>query len=277
MQSRRSFLKLIASSATIPLLTSCAGSRNISPRRHRLLYSFLFANDIHITTDKHAKYFEESITNWSTFPQLYDFVVICGDMGNFGMAKELEKVRNLCEELEKPMYPVIGNHDVAGPGEEGKIGYRRVFGTNRENYTIKHKGTVLMFLDLTEGMQPNVSIQQHTIDWVSQTLQTISEKTPIIVFSHFPLHPDTPKYGVKNTVPLFKLLDTRRVIAYFSGHYHGNWQSTRNGVPFFTNTCLSLKRDNHDNTPDEGYKLVFVFTDTVEAHFFKRGASPVGG
>ncbi len=277
MISRRIFIRLLGSSASIPFLASCAGSSKLSSRKHRLLYSFLFANDLHITTDKHAKYFEESINNWTTFPQLYDFLVICGDMANYGFVKELEMVRDLCGQLEKPMYPVVGNHDVARPGEEGKVGYRRVFGTNRENYIIEHKSTVLMFLDLSEGMQAHVLLKKHTLDWVQSTLKTIPEETPLIIFTHFPLHPDAPKFPVKNAPELFSLLDSKNVLAYFSGHYHGKWQSTRNGVPFFTNTCLSLKRDNHDNSPEEGYLLVNVFNDSVERHFFRRGTSPVTG
>ncbi len=277
MTTRREILKTIAASPALLYFNSCSSTKPRTGGRRKLLYSFIFCNDLHVTTGQHADYFAESIENWSTFSVLYDFVVIGGDMANNGFAKELEKVRDLCGRLQKPIYPVVGNHDVSGPGDGGKVGYRRVFGTERENYLIQYKGTALLFLDLTEGTQAHVSVKKETVDWVKTTLQTIKEKIPLIVFTHFPLHPETPQFPVKNTEELFKVLDTRQVLAYISGHYHSRWQSTRNGVPFYTNTCLSRKRDNHDETPEEGYLLINVFTDSVERHFFLRWTSPAVG
>lgn len=273
---RRDFTKIISCTPALLYFNSCGSSRKFTAdKRSKLLYSFLYCNDIHVTTDAHAQYFAESIDNWTTFPQLYDFLVICGDLANWGLINELEKVKNLCAQLERPWYPVIGNHDVAGPGEEGKKGYRHVFGTDRENYVIEHKGTVLIFLDLTEGMQAHVTVRQHTLDWLQSALSAIPEKRPIIVFSHFPLHPRIPQFKVQNTEPLLEILDVRKVLACFSGHYHAKWKGTINNVSFIGNTCMSLKRDNHDNSPQEGYLLVNVHTTHVETHFFDRGTSPV--
>ncbi len=277
MTTRRKFIKTLAVSPALLYLNSCASTKRKANQKRKLLYSFIFCNDLHITTDQHADYFAQSIESWSTFSPLYDFLVIGGDMANNGFAAELEKVKNLCDRLQKPFYPLVGNHDVSGPGEAGKIGYRRVFGTNRENYIIEHKKTILLFLDLSEGMEANVLIKKEILDWVQASLKTLSKKIPLIVFTHFPLHPDTPQFAVKNSSELFEILDTRQVLAYFSGHYHSRWQSTRNGVPFFTNPCLSLKRDNHDKTLEEGYLLVNVFSDSVERHFFARGTSPAVG
>ena len=90
MITRRNFLKTL-SGAPI-LLYSCASTKPRTGGRRKLLYSFIFCNDLHVTTGQHADYFAESIENWSSFSALYDFVVIGGDMANNGFAKELEKV-----------------------------------------------------------------------------------------------------------------------------------------------------------------------------------------
>lgn len=274
MITRRHFLKILSGSPVLLYFNSCAPTEKISHIKRKLLYSFIFSNDIHATTDEHAQYFAQSIQNWNSFSHLYDFVVICGDLVNYGLSEELKKMRDQLALLKKPYYPVVGNHDVAGPGEDGKMGYREVFGLKRENYVIMHKETALVFLDLTEGMSAQVKIKEHTIQWLQTTLQNTPKKMPIIVFSHFPLHPDTPRFPVKKSSDLFAILDKRKVLAYFSGHYHAKWQGIRNDVDFIGNTCMSLKRDNHDGTPEEGYMLVNVYNSGVETQFFKRGTSP---
>jgi hypothetical protein len=124
-------------------------------------------------------------------------------------------------------------------------------------------------------LNATVSINGYTLDWLKCTLKNIPTETPVLLFSHFPLHPDTPKYPVRNTEQLFSLLDARNVVACFSGHYHSLWRGERNGVSFFTNACMSLTQDNHDGTDEEGYLLATVYESGVEVQFCLRGASPL--
>lgn len=273
---RRSFIKIIGGSSAFLYISSCATTKGVAHKRGRHLYSFLFCNDIHVTTRVQAEYFGESVGNWNTFADIYDFVVVCGDLANDGTAEELLNIKDQLDHLKNPYYTVVGNHDVTKPGDDGKAGYEQVFGREKENYFVIHKNTALLFLDLTDGMSSNVEVKKYTLDWVAATLDEIPKRIPIIIFSHFPLHPNIPLFKVKGTTNLFNLLDKRNVIAYFSGHYHAQWQSERNGVSFIGNTCLSLKRDNHDKSPQEGYLLVRVYNTGVETHFYERGKRPGG-
>jgi len=271
---RRNFIKTLGGSSALLYFSSCATTKAVAYKRGKLLYSFLFCNDIHVTTQEQAGYFGESINNWDEFADLYDFVVVCGDLANNGTAEELLLVKDQLDHLKNPYYTVVGNHDVTKPGDDGKTGYEKVFGRNRMNYFVIHKDTALISLDLTDGMSSNVEVKKYTLDWVAATLDEIPKRMPIIVFSHFPLHPGIPLFKVKGTSNLFEMLDKRSVIAYFSGHYHARWQGERNGVSFIGNTCLSLKRDNHDKSPQEGYLLVKVYNSGVETAFYERGQRP---
>lgn len=271
---RRNFIKIISGSSALLLVNSCATTKKVAYKRGKPLYSFLFCNDIHLTTQEHAQYFAESIDNWESFTDLYDFVVVCGDLVNDGTAEELLRVKGQLNLLKKPYYTVVGNHDVTKPSDDGKAGYHKVFGYNRENYFVIHKNTALVFLDLTDGMSSDVEIKKHTLDWLTATLEGIPKRMPIIVFSHFSLHPNIPMFKVNGTSNLFAILDKRNVIAYFSGHYHARWQGVRNNVSFIGNSCLSLKRDNHDKSPQEGYLLVNVYDSGVETKFYEKGRQP---
>lgn len=271
---RRTFIKLLGGSPALLYLISCAGSKSIGGQGTGLLYSFIFSNDIHVSTDEHAAYIEQSVKDWNSFSQKYDFVVMCGDLVNNGTANEFVRVKAKLDLLEKPWYPVVGNHDVTGTGDEGKTAYREAFGDEKENYYVIHKNTALLFLDLTDGTNATVEIKKHTVDWLSAALAKIPKRMPIIVFSHFPLHPNVSMFKVNNATFLFDLLDKRSLLAFFSGHYHARWQDVRNNVPFFTNTCMSQQRDNHDGSPQEGYLLVEVYSNEVKTQFYEKGSVP---
>ena len=274
MLTRREFVTLCCFSPTLLSLGSCTAARKLSLRSEdNYLYSFLFCNDIHITTEEHELYFAASIDKWNSFSDYYDFIVVCGDMVNDGKKEEFIRCKRQLDRLQKPYYPVIGNHDITVGSKNEKDAYRSTFGENRENYVVMHNGTVLLFLDLTESTRAQVRISKGILSWVESTIRTISVTAPMIVFSHFPLHPEAPAYSVTNAPALLNLLDTHKVLAFLSGHYHGRWQKERNGVVYFGNACLSLKRNNHDNSPEEGYMLVKVYASYVEARFFERGST----
>jgi calcineurin-like phosphoesterase family protein len=255
---------------------SCVASHKIPPaQQDKALYSFIFCNDLHISTPAEAFNFSGIVQQWNSFSKLYDFVVVGGDLVNDGTTEELRQVKKLLSHLKRPYYTVVGNHDVSGVGEDGRRGYCGVFGSPGENYSILHKKTALIFLDLSRGMDAHVSVDAGTRVRLLKTLETIPVDMPVLVFSHFPLHPNTPQFPVQNTDSLFTLLDSRAVICYFSGHYHGCWQAERNGVLFVTNAGLSLRRDNHDGSADKGYLLVTVYPSYVKTQFYKQGSSPV--
>ena len=271
---RRNFIKILGGSSTLLYFSSCATTKTVAYKRGTLLYSFLFCNDIHVSTQEQAGYFGESINNWDSFEDLYDFAVVCGDLVNDGTAEEFNRVKDQLNLLKNPYYTVLGNHDVTKPGDDGKIGYRKTFGDDKENYFVIHKNTALLFLDLTDGISSNVEIKKYTLDCLTAILKEIPQRMPILVFSHFPLHPNIPKFKVNGTSNLFAILDKRNILAYFSGHYHARWQGIRNNISFIGNSCLSLKRNNHDRSPQKGYLLVNVYDSGVETKFYAKGSQP---
>ena len=286
MITRRRFLKQSSLLVTVPGLLRCPALGQTAPAEEegQPLFRFLFCNDIHVNNEANAEHFGRFIDDVNSVPELYDFMVVCGDMGQVGNQAELELSKAQLDRFNKPFYTVIGNHDVTGSSDADKDGYRRVFGANRENYLIEHKGFGLIFLDLSTGKSSNVTVPQAAVDWLAGRLQDMEPDLPLIVFNHYPLHPGAPLYTAKDADKLFELLDPRPVKAYFSGHWHGYWKGERNGVNHYCNACMSGARPNHTWGPQwykdkwqdmtEGYFLVDVHAHGVSPRFYEYRTIP---
>jgi len=57
--------------------------------------------------------------------QELDFVVLAGDISDFGLSQEMEWVDQIFEKLHSPYIGVIGNHDMVSTGQKA---YKRMFG-----------------------------------------------------------------------------------------------------------------------------------------------------
>jgi hypothetical protein len=272
MIPRRRFLASCAAIAGLGLVYSCSMGPKMKKTSNQR-FRFIFCNDIHFGFGDDARLMSNVIEEWRTGVPLWDFVVCAGDLTCNGSDGELKSVRKYLEELKKPFYPLVGNHDLTGPQAGGWANYEAVFGKNRDNYLVVHKGVAMIFLDLTNGNEVDSEVPQRTLEFLKQTLDGLSVLMPVIVFTHFPLHPDTPRFAVKNADAVFGLLDTRNVMAYFSGHFHGRWHGERKGVPFFCNARLLPNVQNHDASQETGFCIVDVSDSSVEVVYRNVGNS----
>lgn len=71
-----------------------------------------------------------------------DFVVIAGDLTNYGVRREYQLFVDVFDELNVPYLTVVGNHDKLGKGEEL---YEIVFG--ERNYAFEAAGARFVFFD----------------------------------------------------------------------------------------------------------------------------------
>ncbi len=244
------------------LVQSCNPPESPAQRSQRR-FRFIFANDIHFRGEKDAVMLAKIINEWKTEVQQWDFAVVAGDLTNHGNIDKMKLLKEHLDKIGKPYYPVIGNSDITAPGDSGKKNYFAVFGEHRGDYLVVHKNVVLIFLDLSNDDKKQVEVLVSTKLWLKKMLAFVPTTTPIIVFSHYPLHPESPRFGVFNSIELFRLFDDHNVLAYFSGHYHARWSGYRNGVPFFTNARLLPNWKIGDKYPGSGYMIVDVYKSTV--------------
>ncbi|MBD3347416.1 MAG: hypothetical protein GF401_20360 [Chitinivibrionales bacterium] len=274
MENRRLFLKDFLAGAGAFALESCSFPSFFMKKREKPLFSFIFCNDLHISTPDQAAYFGESVSNWKKLSLDFDFVVLCGDLVNYGSREELLLVKEQLRHIGKPWYVVAGNHDCVEGTDISSSPFQRVFPAWRPNYLFHNKGIMMIVLDLTNETNATVRVPDATITWLSRVAPRIKPDDRLIVFSHFSLHPDVPRFPVSNTSPIFDILDTKQVMAFFSGHYHARWHGFRNGADYYCNTCLSLATGNHDGSSEEGWLWVKVYENRVETEFVEKGNTP---
>lgn len=235
---RRRFIVAFATVISLLFIPYCTTYDTATRSQQR--FRFIFCSDVHYGDGGQADSttLANVLNEWKTKVFSWDFVVLAGDFTSDGDIGNLQSLKNALDRLHKPYYTVIGNHDITEPGDEGKNNYVTVFGDNRLSYLIMYKNVGLVFLDLSNDSKATVTVKVSTKLWLKKILVNFPRKMPLIVFSHYPLHPETPRFAVMNSGELFRYLDNRNVLAYFSGHYHGLWFGFRNKIPFFTTTRL---------------------------------------
>lgn len=274
---RRRFVQVAASALALPFLPGCS-SPGTSQRRSERRFRFIFSNDVHYRGDeKDGVMLTKVINEWKNDVPQWEFAVVAGDLTNHGNITIMKSVKEHFDKLEKPYYPVIGNHDITALGEAGKNNYYTLFGENRGNYLIIHRNVGLIFLDLSNDTKPWVTVGVSRKLWLRKMLAFIPKETPLMVFSHYPFHPDTPLYAVLNSIELFRLLDDHNVLAYFSGHLHSRWSGFRNNIPFFTNVRLLPNWVAIDRFPGSGYMIVDVYQSAVSVAYRDTNFGPSEG
>lgn len=271
---RRRFVQVAASALVLPFLQRCS-SPDAFQQHSKRRFRFIFCNDPHYRGDqKDGVMLTRVINEWKNDVPQWEFAIVAGDLTNYGEIDKMKSLKEHFDKLDRPYYPLIGNHDITAPGEAGKNNYYTVFGENRGNYLVIHKNVGLIFLDLSNDAKPWVTVEVSIKLWLKKILAFIPKETPLMVFSHYPLHPGALYYAVSNSIELFRLLDDHNVLAYFSGHLHSRWSSFRNNATFFTNVRLLPNRPAIDRYPGSGYMVVDVYQSSVSVAYRETDFGP---
>lgn len=153
------------------------------------------------------------------------FLIHNGDMVDHGYASEWSSFFKLKEKLKVPFHPVPGNHDVYN----GRDQYVKQMG--KLYYSFDYKNARFFLIDNARG-----KISSEQLKWLKDDLRKISSKMIFFVMhqapkSSFSDHTMSGSSlnleGAKEILALAKIY---RVSAIFSGHVHGFFDETVDGV-----------------------------------------------
>lgn len=138
-----------------------------------------------------------------------DFVVVCGDLTNYGLSKEFQDYYDYISRLNEPFVTLIGNHDYLS---NGKLIYTKMFGPTNFTFDIG-KYRFVLFDDIVwenNNSEPDFS-------WLSSSFVQKDSSTNIVLM-HIPLWANElgPDYGNK----LKSILEENSVSYTISGHEH---------------------------------------------------------
>jgi DNA repair exonuclease SbcCD nuclease subunit len=214
-------------------------------------FHFVVVNDVHFLNDRCAAFLERVLETMKAGPKP-DLCLLVGDQADDGSEAALKPVKEVFTRLGVPVLAVPGNHDYLSQAD--RSAYDRVF-PERLNFSFEHQGWLFVGLDTTEGLRAEgTTIQPATLQWLDENLSKLDRKSPMVVFTHFPLGPTAPKRP-RNTDALLARFKDHNLRAVFGGHHHAFTEGRSGETVFVTNRCCSISRGNHDGTKEKGYFL----------------------
>lgn len=190
-----------------------------------------------------------------------DFVVFTGDNIDQANEVDLKKFLTTANKLKYPYYVVIGNHEVFKSQNLNKKEYMGIVSKyskncrfKNPNYVFKKKDIVFIVVDGAKEVIPGPAgyYKKDTLKWLDKQL-TNYKNDKVVILQHFPVV--APYYNRTHTT--YNVSDYENVlkkhsnvIAIFSGHYHANGETMKDGI-YHVSTPSLLE-------PPHNYKIVEI-------------------
>jgi len=163
-----------------------------------------------------------------------DFVVLNGDISDFGLLLEFNGIYEIYNRLNIPFISVIGNHDLVANGADI---YKRMFG--ELNFTFNYAGVKFVCHD-TNGREYDFNGSTPNLTWLKNNLKTDNQTNRLVAFSHVP--PTDGDFDPALAGPYQNLLNqTPGVIASIHSHQHQpqiiRYQNGT-GIPFIITNAI---------------------------------------
>ncbi len=151
-----------------------------------------------------------------------EFLLHTGDLERFGGTASWQTFRDKTKDFPKPLFLVIGNHELQGSTAEE---FARFFGLPGTSYSFTHRDAHFAILDNADGSIPDVRLE-----WLDRTLAAHPKGRNgiryLVVAMHIPPRADTifphgttQKYGAQSEA-LRKVLAGHKVDLLLCGHEH---------------------------------------------------------
>ncbi|MBQ2132647.1 MAG: metallophosphoesterase, partial [Bacteroidales bacterium] len=235
--------------------TSCSNTGNFIPdgKVAQEKFSFAWISDNHLGSFAYAEDdLRQAIEEINAIDSL-DFVILTGDLTEFGVTSEFALLRQMMDSLQKPYYMVDGNHDVNW-SENGTTTFENYFKGNAPRFCFDANG--IRFIGCGSGPMLRMGaphIPREEINWVKSVLDTTDTNHPIIFINHFPQFEE-----IANSYELTNVLKGYNVQYILCGHFHVNSTKEYNGLTSILGRSLLRRTD-----PMGGYNIVTVTPDSI--------------
>ena len=226
------------------LLASCVASAQSG-------FQFALISDTHVGSETGAADLRQVVKDLNADTSL-KFVILSGDITEFGADNELRLAKQILDSIRKPLYVIPGNHD-ANWSESGGNNVITIFGS--ETFSFQYGG--FLFLGTASGpfmrMGPG-QIPREDLVWLESQLTHMKDTTePIIFINHYPMDS-----SLNNWYEAIDLLKTRNIQLILCGHGHENHRYNFEGIPGVMGRS-TLRADK----PVGGYNIITFRNDTL--------------
>lgn len=214
---------------------------------------FAYLSDTHFSFgSRSVRDLRACIRDINTLDSL-DFVLLGGDLTDFGSDAELYAIKEMLDSLRYPYYVVAGNHD-AKWSESGCNTFREVFGY--EHFEFRKRGWRFLGCNCGPDMRMAPAlIPRESMEW----LQSLKGGERSIFVNHYPQ--DT---SVLNYFDVTRELKRIGVQFEIGGHWHNNYSLNYEGIP-----AVLGRSSMADKKKPRGYNL-FRITDEGQVTVAER-------
>ena len=214
-------------------------------------FKFALVTDTHVGGSTGNEDLVQTVNDINGLKEI-DFVILSGDVTEFGSENELLEAKQILAQLKIPCYVLPGNHDSKW-SESGNNDFVTIFGA--EEFSFKKNG--FLFIGTASGpnmrMAPGL-IPREQMVFIENTLRQMKDTAqPVIFINHYPLDA-----SLANADQVINLLKTRNIQVSLLGHGHANKMFNFDGIPGVM--CRSNLRAKSEMG---GYNIVTVTTDSI--------------
>lgn len=216
-------------------------------------FSFAFLTDIHIAKDAPSiKDLEACIADINNNNDIR-FVIVNGDVTEFGADKEIFLAKSILDKLNKPYYVVAGNHD-AKWSESGCNTFSRVFGYEHFNFDCEG----IKFIGTNSGPNMRMApalLPRESMVWLDSLINSMQPSQPVIFVNHYPM--DSSMLNYFQVLDKLKKINTQLVL---TGHWHSDRAMDYEGIPGLIGR--STMRTGRDGS---GYNIITINGSLITA------------
>ena len=209
-------------------------------------FKFAFISDTHIGNQTAEEDLNRTISSINDDSSLA-FVVITGDITEFGSDEELLWAKRLFDKLNKPWYIIPGNHD-SNWSESGSNSFKEIFGAETFQFIYNN----YLFIGTASGPNMRMSpgqVPREQIVWLDSSLKSPTNKDiPIVYLNHYP-----QDSSLNNWYEVIDRLKTRNVQLILCGHGHANRKLNFEGIP-----AVMGRSNLRARNPVGGYNVVTI-------------------
>jgi len=186
-------------------------------------FKFAWLSDTHVGSSTAADDLRASVNDINEMKDVR-FVVVSGDVTEYGSLTQLKRAKEILDDLEVPYHILPGNHDTKW-SESGATDFGRLWKADR--FVFDHGG--VRFIGLHQGPLMKMGDGHwapQDVRWLETKLKSIKADQPVIFVTHYPV--DT---GIANWFVVLDMLKRHNVQVVLCGHGHSSRKLSFEGVP----------------------------------------------